>query len=1022
MRLSYKHLGEIGFCTFLCLSLSSASAASRLATLQNGAVKVEFHLDSGTFDVKDLASGRLAIQGAHVEAGDWSSLDTGSVRTFTITAISDELGQGTCLEVQCARPGAPTLLAQFILHGKTNSYVVLKTGLDNTTGSAIRIKKFRPLAHGAVFPGSDWSEVRSLNGDSSCNQVRVERDPFRSSGNDLLLTFKQQGRRRSVVLGALKTADFTKWIFTQPEGGLDARALALDRALPGARLASYLDCGGRDLSLPADGPQTFVRPNLLATLGVALERPVTGPQINIVRGQPFTFTQQAAERPFATVLSDERQIDLEVSGLDPKKRYAMGVSWWDCDGKGRIESVSIQGAGKTNNLIQNKALPAFAAVPTPGAKAGQMPEEWCLELPPAHYLDQGKCRLSFSSETTAGAVVSEVWVWELTGQAELPAFWTHGHSVGKTSLADAKQPQTLAALEANDPLGKLVDAHTIYMPEDSFYLDASTPDPFVATEQYGRRLAAATKANPHIYDFPTVCAWYAGVWKTPGAQNHPEKSSYRINTTPGLVEEMEKVRDCGFGRYSRVAGRVVPDTYEALNPQGWWDDAHWQRDGYYVAPYETSQKFGQGMHEKGGLAFIYFQPTCAWSVSSLSKDFREQHVDWLCGKEATRTLDYTAPGVQEHMRRVTGAMRGGIDGMMVDYCDDLWVTEASKGGFVDPYSTSTAFYRTFFTLLKEGLGTNSWLHERNLILPNNDLTLGIVDSQRTSWDTDKITPDMVSRSGLRWYKNRVVLNYDMDSKELTSSWKVEGFNGSDTDGRRMMLTMAEIAASRLLLANSFRDLSPETLYDVERVFPYYPERRSARPVDAFSNEGWPRVYDFAVNPKWHQVALYNNALPAAEASFSVSLSGEMVDGALGLKKDKQYLVFDFWNHCFVGRIAGSERLVQTLRPGEARMLSVHEVEGHPQFISSNRHLLQGYLEMARYPEWNARRHTLSGAANVVEGETLEIVLASNGRRAVSASAKQGQARIEPFPGNEGLSVLKIESPKNATIEWTVTYE
>jgi hypothetical protein len=69
----------------------------------------------------------------------------------------------------------------------------------------------------------------------------------------------------------------------------------------------------------------------------------------------------------------------------------------------------------------------------------------------------------------------------------------------------------------------------------------------------------------------------------------------------------------------------------------------------------------------------------------------------------------------------------------------------------------------------------------------------------------------------------------------------------------MLLTMAYVAASRLLLANSFRDLKPEVLYDLERTFPYPSEPRSARPVDAFTHAGWPRVYDFAVTPDWHQV-------------------------------------------------------------------------------------------------------------------------------------------------------------------------
>ncbi|MCX6924955.1 MAG: hypothetical protein NT154_17335, partial [Verrucomicrobia bacterium] len=358
----------------------------------------------------------------------------------------------------------------------------------------------------------------------------------------------------------------------------------------------------------------------------------------------------------------------------------------------------------------------------------------------------------------------------------------------------------------------------------------------------------------------------------------------------------------------------------------------------------------------------------------------------------------------------------------VDYCDETWSRFASAGHFADAKMTGTAFYRMFFTKLREGIGAGARIHERNIQQPNNDLTLGLTDSQRTSGDTDKISPDLVSRSGLRWYKNRVVLSYDMDSKELNEGWKIDGWSGSDRDGRRMMVTMAYVAASRLLLANSFRDLSPEALHDLSRTFPYPVEPRSARPVDAFISKGWPCVYDFAINPKWHQVTLYNNTLPTREERISVPLHGDAMDGALGLDAGKEYYVFDFWNHQFVGRLKGSARLEQVLRPGEARMLSIHEVEPNPQFISANRHLMQGLLDMEQPPKCDPNENVLSGRSKVVCGETYEVVLAMNGYRPLRASATPGTARIEEFPGNPGLALLKLDSPYNVSIDWSVTYE
>ena len=968
---------------------------ARSASIQNSRVRITYDLGAGTYDLLDLANGRPVVHGGFTRLEGWASTDTDCVRTAKVSGVTDDFGHVQRLTVKCALVSGPILITEFELHRETDSAVELRAGLENNTPNPIRLKEFHPLAGGIIgSETTEWTEVRTLNGDSACAQARVSQERFRSSANNLLLTFKQNGQRHSLVLGGLKTAAFTKWAQTVPAGGLDARGLALEKAIPGSRVVCYLDCGTREQAMGAGGPV-----------------------LSLVAGQPYTFPARPGEERFSTIVLHDREIAFRATGLDPKRLYALGFSWWDYDANGRVQTVRLTGAKKSPvTLFDKRALPQFQRKNEPA-------EELAALLPAAAYAD-GSLLIGFVKEAPVwNAVVSELWLWELRPGTVLPADWSKGRPVTADPTDDATQLPVIADLEGSDPIGKLVEPGKTYLPADSFYIDFLTADPFAALERYGQALATATHAAPHLYDFPTVCAWYAGVWQTQGAQNHPEKSKYLINTTPGMVKELEAVRKAGFDRYTRVAGRLVPDTYEALNPQGWWDDAHWQKGGYYVKPYETSQKYGDGMHERGGLAFTYLQPTCLGAgATRISKDFREQHVDWLCGKDVERTLDYTHPTVQAYLQNVFGALRGHIDGVMVDYGDDLWAHEATQGGFVDSHSTSTEFYRMFFRLAKEGLGPNSWLHERNLNQPNNDLTMGLVDLQRTSWDTDKISPDMVSRSGLRWYKNRIVYSYDMDSKDLNTSWKINGFTGSDQDGRRMMLTMAYVAASRLLIANSFRDLSRETLADLSRTFPYPRERRSARPVDAFVHDGWPQVYDFEVNRRWHQVTLCNTAIPTKEATLCVPLSGEQAEGALGLDSRKEYYVYDFWNHRLAGRLQGAQSLKQTLRPGEARMLAIHEVEANPQFISSSRHLMQGYLDLARYPAWDKAAGSLHGAARVVGGETYEVVIALNGYQPLKATTRTGHVRVVPPPNGEDLAFLRIEAPENGVVEWALRCE
>jgi hypothetical protein len=750
------------------------------------AAKVDFDLERGVYSLS-MQSETPAIRDAHASVEGWSSADAGYKRRV-VNKTADRI------LVECVRDDAPALLLEFTMHP---AFIELRTGLKNTTTKPIRIKKFEPLTGASVFPGGDWSNARTLTANTAGNDPKVIKTVFAKSANNLLLTLKQDGVRRSLVTGALKTADFTKWMHIVPVEG----------------------------------------------------------------------------------------------------------------------------------------------------KSGEK--------------------------------------------------------------------QATAVIEAIDPVGREVDPGETYMPGDSFYVGFCTPDPFVALENYGMALREATQARPNLYDFPTVCAWYAGVWKTPGAQDHPEKSTYKINTSAGLVEEADKINACGFLKYSRAAVRLVPDNYTEKNPQGWWDDEHWQMHGLYTKPFETTEKLGKGMHERGCLAFTYIQPTrIRRGKQVVCLDFRSNHVEWLIGKDMNNTLDYSLPAVQEYLRSRFARLNGNIDGFMVDYCDDLWDDVASLGRFSDRKMTATAFYRTFFKMLREGIGKEARIHERNVQAPDNELTVGLVDSQRTAWDTDKISPDIVSRSGLRWYKNRVIYSYDMDSKDLNNSWKTKGWNGSDQDGRRMMLTMAYVAASRLLTANSFRDLSKETLYDLERTFPYPNEPKSARPIDAFVHEGYPRVYDFAVTPDWHQVTLYNNAMPTREETITVPLAGDTADGALGLDSQAEYYVYDFWNDAFIGTVKGSMALTQTLRPGEARMLSIRKVQKHPQILSTNRHIMQGYEELSDV-KWE--NNSLRGKAKVVGGETMKIILALNGHTPAASSGLTVSA-------DGKLATLALDCQKNETMEWCVTFK
>jgi hypothetical protein len=149
-------------------------------------------------------------------------------------------------------------------------------------------------------------------------------------------------------------------------------------------------------------------------------------------------------------------------------------------------------------------------------------------------------------------------------------------------------------------------------------------------------------------------------------------------------------------------------------------------------------------------------------------------------------------------------------------------------------------------------------------------------------------------------------------------------------------------------------------------------------------------------------------------------------------------VYDFWNDRLIGKVPGSKRFEQTLRPGEARMMSVRETQTVPQYISTSRHLMQGYVDMLGC-NWNEKQNQLEGVSAVVGKDPYKIIIACNGRKPVSgkvddeiyeslkaSNVPQGSplatATLQTLPGNDDLAELTINRPDNGPIAWRIVFQ
>jgi len=353
---------------------------------------------------------------------------------------------------------------------------------------------------------------------------------------------------------------------------------------------------------------------------------------------------------------------------------------------------------------------------------------------------------------------------------------------------------------------------------------------------------------------------------------------------------------------------------------------------------------------------------------------------------------------------------------MFDYPDTGW---RGEGGFEDAAATTANAYRRVLAHAKEGLGAESYVHERLLYvtphMPMTDVSVGLADSQRVWGDTDRATAEMYAKCALRWYKARTLYHYDMDAKNMN---KVTPTN---RDGLRQMLSMVYMTAGRLLLANSFRNMTAEQVHDLTRIFPMHTEPYSARPVDLFVQPDCPRIYHLDLGAGHHIVTLFNSDLEHPRV-IKTGISERPVQAGLGLDRNQCYYGFDFWNEQYLGRLEGSQILNQELRPGEARVIALRRAEPFPQVISTSRHILQGHVELEGVRWYEIDAH-LSGMASIVGGEPFTIFFVGNGHKPVRVFAQGGaHSTFLKTRASDGYFACQLSAAQTGKYWWRVEFE
>ena len=162
--------------------------------------------------------------------------------------------------------------------------------------------------------------------------------------------------------------------------------------------------------------------------------------------------------------------------------------------------------------------------------------------------------------------------------------------------------------------------------------------------------------------------------------------------------------------------------------------------------------------------------------------------------------------------------------------------------------------------------------------------------------------------------------------------------------------------------------------------------------------------------EWDVVALFNWSDEEKEVGFKFE--------ELGLDASKFYAIYEFWTDEFQDIYEGEFSM--TVPPHAVRLLAVHEEQARPQFLSSDRHLTQGAVDLEDL-SWDAKKKELSGSVKLVGGHPTQLAfLLSDNFALQKVSAKDAEMALKV--DHDGVLRVTLSSAKDVTAEFHVKVE
>ncbi len=386
--------------------------------------------------------------------------------------------------------------------------------------------------------------------------------------------------------------------------------------------------------------------------------------------------------------------------------------------------------------------------------------------------------------------------------------------------------------------------------------------------------------------------------------------------------------------------------------------------------------------------------------------------DWHPRQVASYVLDPTNPEALEYLKRLfhTLAYDWGFDYFKIDNQPEFsrWYDEHRDARAVPEIPGSEA-YRMTLKAIREAIGSNKYLLGCYGIPLDG---IGIMNGSRTGGDMEATWQgcQVMIRTITRWgFLNNVVWWCDPDTLCVREPLTL--------GEARIMATLVSLSGQALMTSDKMYELPEERVEILRRVIPtvdihpmeFYPWDEDER--------GRPTILDLKVAKhygSWDVVAVFNWQEEPTTVQVDFAKLG------LPVGENIRYHVFEFWSQRYEGQFADGFSVTLPIRT--CQVFAIRQALGHPQVVSTSRHITQGIVDLTEHV-WDEANKELHGRSQLVRNDPYRLfVHVPAGFTLIELVTEPQKTPVTAQVKQEGdLLVVEMLSPENQFVDWVVRF-